>query len=207
MLVRALGLRDYVDVWELQRILVDKRSKDEIPDTLLLCEHTPVYTRGSSSRAAVPCFLPHPCHTVERGGDLTYHGPGQLVGYPIVKLSGLGLRPRSYLRALEAVLIESVRPLGVEAEVVRGFTGVWAGNIKVASIGVAVKEDVAYHGFALNVSIDLEGFHAINPCNLEPESIGTLQGVLGRPLDTMRVAKLVADAFLTYFSPRTPVVA
>jgi lipoyl(octanoyl) transferase len=207
MLVRALGLKEYVDVWETQRVLADKRAKDQIPDTLLLCEHLPVYTRGSSSKAAVPCFLPHACHTVERGGDLTYHGPGQLVGYPIVKLSGLGLRPRSYLRALEAVLIEAVRPLGVEAEIVRGFTGVWAGDKKIASIGVAVKDDVAYHGFALNVSCDLEPFRAINPCNLEPDSIGTLQGVLGRPLDTMRVAKLVADAFLTYFSPKAPVSA
>lgn len=207
MLVRALGLKEYVDVWDLQRSLVARRAAGEIPDTLLLCEHLPVYTRGASSRAVVPCFLQHPVHSVERGGDLTYHGPGQLVGYPIVKLSGLGLRPRSYLRAVEAVLIEAVRPLGVEAEVVRGFTGVWVGNKKIASIGVAVKDDVAYHGFALNVNCDLEGFRAINPCNLEPESIGTLQGVVGRPLDTMRVAKLVADAFLTYFAPKTPAAA
>lgn len=202
MLVRALGLKEYAEVWDLQRSLVARRAQDEIPDTLLLCEHLPVYTRGASSKAVVPCFLPHPLHSVERGGDLTYHGPGQLVGYPIVKLAGLGLKPRSYLRALEAVLIEAVRPLGVEAEIVRGFTGVWAADKKIASIGVAVKDGVAYHGFSLNVSCDLEGFRAINPCNLEPETIGTLQGVAGRPLDTMKVAKHVADAFLTYFAPR-----
>lgn len=202
MLVRALGLKEYVEVWELQKELVARRAADEIPDTLLLCEHPDVYTRGGSSKAPVPPFLPHPLHTVERGGDLTWHGPGQLVGYPIVRLSGLGLRPRSYLRALEAVLVEAVRPSGVEAEVVRGFTGVWADHKKIASIGVAVKDDVAYHGFALNVSCGLAGFRAINPCNLEPESLSTLERAAGRPLELMRVAQDVADAFLTYFAPR-----
>jgi lipoyl(octanoyl) transferase len=205
MLVRALGLKEYTEVWRLQKELVDKRLRGEIPDTLLLLEHLPVYTRGVSSRAVPPCFLPHPYHTVERGGDLTYHGPGQLVGYPILHLGERNLRPRSYLRALEAVLIEAVRPLGLEAETLRGFTGVWCGGKKIASIGVAVKDQVSYHGFSLNVCCDLEGFHAINPCNLEADQIGTLQALLGRPLDSMRVMSVVAEAFLQYFGAPRPV--
>lgn len=205
MLARAIGLKEYAEVWSLQKELVEKRLRGEIDDTLLLCEHLPVYTRGVSSRAVVPCFLPHPFHVVERGGDITYHGPGQLVGYPIVHLGRRGLRPRQYLRALEAVLIEALRPFGLEAETLRGFTGVWCSGKKIASIGVAVKDQVAYHGFALNVSCDLEPFCAIHPCNLQPQEISTVQALLGRPVDAMVMMRAVADAFLAYFEA-SPVV-
>lgn len=205
MLVRAIGLKDYAEVWDLQKRLVEKRLRGETGDTLLLLEHLPVYTRGVSSRAPTPCFLPHPHHIVERGGDWTYHGPGQLVGYPILHLGERGLRPRQYLRALEAVLIEALRPLGLEAEGLRGFTGVWCRGRKVASIGVAVKDQVSYHGFALNVSCDLEAFSAIHPCNLEPEQLTSVQKLLGRPVDAMVVMRSVADAFLAYFGRPEPV--
>lgn len=200
MLVRALGLKEYTQVWELQKSLVLARLEGEIPDTLLLVEHLPVYTRGLSSKAPVPYFLPHPLRSVERGGDLTYHGPGQLVGYPILHLGELGLRARTYLRSLEAVLIEALRPLGLEAQTLRGFTGIWCQGRKLASIGIAVKDQVAYHGFALNVSVDLEPFRAIHPCNLEPEQIGSVESLLGRPVDSTSVLRHVADSFLTYFS-------
>ncbi|MBI3552824.1 MAG: lipoyl(octanoyl) transferase LipB [Elusimicrobia bacterium] len=205
MLVRALGLKEYAEVWQLQRELVEKRREGEIPDTLILVEHLPVYTRGISSKAVVPCFLPYPLHSVERGGDLTYHGPGQLVGYPIIDLGERSLKIRSYLRTLEAVLIEALRPLDLEAEVLRGFTGVWCQGKKIASIGVAVKDSVSYHGFALNVSVDLEPFSHINPCNLEPDEIGSIQGLLGRPVHHHQVLKLVADAFLAWFAEPTRV--
>lgn len=199
MLVRALGLKEYNEVWRLQKDLVGRRLRGEIADTLLLVEHLPVYTVGEASRAVVPCFLPHPVHQVERGGELTYHGPGQLVGYPIVHLGENGLKPRTYLRALETILIDALKELGVRAETVKGFTGVWCEGKKVASIGVAVRGEVAYHGFALNVSCDLEPFYAINPCNLEPDEMTNLQKVLGRPIDAMRVMRQVAETFLSAF--------
>src|SRR3989338_10212180 len=101
MLIRDLGLKDYVEVWNLQRKLVFERGEGQIPDTVLLCQHPPVYTIGRSSRQVVPTDLRYPVHKIERGGDLTYHGPGQLVGYPILKLSDHSLKARSYLRALE----------------------------------------------------------------------------------------------------------
>ena len=201
MLVRVLGAMEYTRAWELQKRLVARRLRGEIPDTLLLAEHPPVYTRGASSKAPVPHSLPYPLHTVERGGDITYHGPGQLVGYPIVHLGERGLRPRGYLRTLEGILIEAVRPLGVEARSLKGFTGVWARGRKLASIGVAVRGQVSYHGFALNVDCDLEGFRAIHPCNLEPEQMTSLQSLLGRPVEQALVLRLVAGTFLSCFLP------
>lgn len=199
MLVRALGLKEYAEIWDLQKDLVEKRRAGEIPDTLLLVEHEPVYTRGVSSKSAVPPLLPHPLHSVERGGDLTYHGPGQLVGYPIIDLKAKGLRPRSYLRALEDVLIEALRPLGFQAEILRGFTGVWCQDKKIASLGVAIKDDVSYHGFALNVNVDLSPFSRIYPCNLQPDEIGSLAELSGQALVVSDVVKPVAEAFLAYF--------
>ncbi len=190
--IRSLGLRDYVEVWALQRELVERRQRGDVGDTLLLCEHAPVYTRGEASKTPVPPGLPHPIHTIERGGDITYHGPGQLVGYPILELAARGLRPRSYLRALEASLAEALSPLGVRAETVRGFTGLWCGGKKIVSIGVAVKGAVTYHGFALNVSCDLAPFAAIHPCNLEPDQMTTLERVLGRPVPMAEVEQAVA---------------
>jgi lipoyl(octanoyl) transferase len=199
MLVRDLGLRDYLEVWDLQRKLVFERGQDDAPDTLLLCQHPSVYTIGRSSRQEVPAGLPDPVHRVERGGDLTWHGPGQLVGYPILRLSGLGLSARSYLRALEAVLAEAVRPFGIDAGVVRGFTGLWVGKRKLASIGVAVRGGVSYHGFALNVNNSLAPFRLIHPCRLESDAMTSMAELAGRPLDEPALAQSVARTMLDHF--------
>lgn len=199
MLVRDLGLKDYVEVWNLQRKLVFERGQGDAPDTVLLCQHPSVYTIGRSSRQPVPEGLPYPVHKVERGGDLTYHGPGQIVGYPILKLSEHGLKPRSYLHALEAVLTEAIRPFGVEAETVKGFTGLWVGRKKLASIGVAVRGGVTYHGFALNVNNSLSPFRLIHPCKLESDVMTSMHKVLGKPVDEHAVTKRIGEAMLEYF--------
>jgi len=199
MLVRDLGLKDYDEVWDLQRKLVFERGSGLVADTVLLCQHHAVYTIGRSSRQAVPKALHHPVRKVERGGDITYHGPGQLVGYPILKLADLGLKPRSYLRALEAVLIEAIKPFGVTASALAGFTGIWVGKRKLASIGVAVRGGVSYHGFALNMNIDLAPFRRIHPCRLESDSMTTMHKVLGKPVDEHAVTKSVGQALLHYF--------
>jgi lipoyl(octanoyl) transferase len=204
MLVRDLGLKDYVEVWDLQRKLVFDRGEDSVPDTILLCQHHPVYTIGRSSRQDVPKSLPHPVHRIERGGDLTYHGPGQLVGYPILKLADHGLKARSYLRALEAVLAEAIKPHGVDARTVRGFTGLWAGRKKIASIGVAIRGGVAYHGFALNMNVDLSPFRRIHPCKLESDTMTSMHQLLGRPVDEHAVTKSVGQALLHYLARRPP---
>ena len=196
MEIRSLGLLDYQKVWELQRELVQERRLGLIPDTLLLLEHFPVYTRGISSQTAIPAHLPHPAHLIERGGDWTYHGPGQLVGYPIMNLAECGLRVREYLRFLEGILIDSLKELGLKAETMKGFTGVWCGNKKIASIGIAVKNGISYHGFSLNVCCDLSPFHLIYPCKLEPDEISTLQLLLKRTLTVKEVEDRVKETFL-----------
>ena len=199
MLVRDLGLKDYVEVWNLQRKLVFERGEGKIPDTVLLCQHHPVYTIGRSSKQAVPKALPYPVHTIERGGDLTWHGLGQLVGYPIFHLPSLGLKPRSYLSALEAVLIEAITPFGVNATTTKGFTGLWVGRKKLASIGVAVRSGVAYHGFALNMNNSLAAFKLIHPCKLESEVMTSMANLLGSNVDETAVSKAVGQAMIQYF--------
>lgn len=199
MLVRDLGFKPYEEVWNLQRKLVFERSEGKIPDTVVLCQHEPAYTIGRSSKQPVPEALPYRVYKIERGGDLTWHGPGQLVGYPIFHLPGLGLKVRSYLSALEAVLIEAIAPFGVKATTVKGFTGLWVGRKKLASIGVAVRGGVAYHGFALNMNNTLAPFKLIHPCKLESETMTTMAKLLGRSVDEHAVTKAVGQSMLQYF--------
>ncbi len=200
MLVRDLGLKEYEEIWNLQRKLVFERGEGKIPDTVLLCQHLPVYTIGRSSKQAVPAALPYPVHKIERGGDLTWHGPGQLVGYPIFDLPGLGLKARSYLASLEAVLIDAVVPFGVSAVTVKGFTGLWVGKKKLASIGVAVSGGVSYHGFALNMNNTLAPFKLIHPCRLESEVMTSMANVVGAPMDEAKVTAAVGRSLIHYFA-------
>jgi len=175
------GRREYGEVWRLQKELVAARANDSSPDTLILVEHEHVVTLGR--RTSVDNFRPQgvPVFSVERGGDATYHGPGQLVGYPILKLHDHDVH--RYLRMLEEVLIRVTRSYGIESERREGQTGVWAGERKVASIGVAVSNWVTYHGFALNVNPDLSYFRLIRPCGLDPSVITSMIELTGRPLE------------------------
>lgn len=204
MRLRRLGLLDYLAAWELQKELADARAEGREEDTLLLLEHPPVYTRGASSNDEPPGPLPHPLHTVERGGDITYHGPGQLVGYPIIALAGRGLTPVTALRAYEEALIAALDGLGLPAGRLKGFTGVWSGGRKVASIGIAVRRGVSYHGFALNVRCDLAPFWRINPCLLEPAELATVSGLLGRAVPMEEAERAVAAAFAARFPAPAP---
>ena len=172
-----LGRKDYESTWALQKELVEKRARDEIEDTLILVEHDPVYTMGRSSTETTKSIRVAglgdvPVVVVERGGKLTFHGPGQLVGYPIFKLTHRDLR--RYLRDIENVLMTALReeaelpvkpcPETLSLEPGQLGTGVWIVDRKIASIGIAVKHWVSYHGFALNLSTDLRYFMAVNPC-------------------------------------------
>ena len=165
--VTWLGIMDYQLALELQNRLVIARLSDKIPDVLLLLEHPHVYTLG---RGADERFVLNPAgtpvHRVSRGGQVTYHGPGQLIGYPIVKLEGSERDVIRYIRRLERVLIESLATLGIGAQRRTGLTGVWIGREKIASIGVGFRRWVSLHGFALNVTTDLSRFDAIVPCGI-----------------------------------------
>ncbi|MFN0126778.1 MAG: lipoyl(octanoyl) transferase LipB [Verrucomicrobiales bacterium] len=168
---RWLGRLPYDQALLLQHDLVEARRAGRLGDTVLLLEHDPVYTIGrtpdKSSLAAGRGVLPHPVVEISRGGQATYHGPGQLVGYPVIDLQARGKDLHRYLRALELALIGTCEVLGVPATRREDLTGVWVGSRKLASIGVGVRHWISLHGFALNVTPQsLEGFHAIIPCGL-----------------------------------------
>jgi lipoate-protein ligase B len=201
-----LGTREFGEVWALQRELVAARQKDEIPDTLLFVEHPHVITAGRSAhRENLLATDDLPIFEIERGGDVTYHGPGQLVGYPIFLLRPEEHDLHRYLRNLEEALIRGLRGFGLAGERKPAWTGVWTegGRRKLASIGVAVKRWVTLHGFALNVSTDLARFSAINPCGLDAAVMGSMASELGRPIaiDDVKSALLAtfADVFNRVF--------
>jgi lipoate-protein ligase B len=198
-----LGQREYAEVWALQRELVTARQKGEIPDTLILVEHPHVLTLGRGShRENLVAPGDMPIFEIERGGDVTYHGPGQLVGYPIFLLRERERDLHLYLRNLEEVLIQTVGAHGLAAERNPGWTGVWNGGRKLASIGVAVKRWVTLHGFALNVSTDLTRFAAINPCGLEATIMGSISSALGHPVAVDDVKTTVRQKMAQVFQRR-----
>jgi len=192
-----LGRREYKEVWELQKWLVQERAKGATPDTLILVEHDHVITLGR--RTTPGNFRPQsiPVFQVERGGDATYHGPGQLVGYPIIKLSEPDVH--KFLRRLEEVLIRTVSGLGVASVRKEGNTGVWSGGKKLASIGVAVDGWVTYHGFALNVNTDLSYFELIKPCGFDPSTMTSMQKIAGREFSMEEVKERVVGNFSDVF--------
>jgi lipoate-protein ligase B len=198
-----LGTREYGEAWALQRDLVASRQRDEIPDTLVLVEHPHVITAGRSAhRENLLATDGIPLFEIERGGDVTYHGPGQLVGYPILLLRADERDLHRYLRNMEEALIRAVGRFGLAGDRKAGWTGVWTtgGARKLASIGVAVKRWVTMHGFALNVSTDLSRFAAINPCGLDASVMASVAGELGRPVGMDEMKAAVREEFSDVFA-------
>jgi lipoyl(octanoyl) transferase len=185
-----MGLVSYREALALQHGLSEHRRAGELPDTLLLLEHTPVITLGRNARREHILSDPQQLQQegievveTNRGGDVTYHGPGQLVGYPILDLGRIRRDVVWYLRTLEEVLIQTVRELGLPAARRMGMTGVWVGECKVAAIGVHISRWITSHGFALNVSTDLTAFRHIVPCGISAYPVGSLHALLGRAVD------------------------
>jgi lipoate-protein ligase B len=192
------GRESYQVTWELQKDLVRRRAEGESGvDTLILVEHDNVITLG---RKTTPeNFKPQdiPIFKVERGGDATFHGHGQLVGYPIIRLATPNVQ--RFVRNLEEVLIQATKRFGVDAVRVDGHPGAWVDGRKVASIGVAVTNWITYHGFALNVNTDLSYFHLIKPCGLDPEKITSMKQVLGKEVAFESVKGEVVRRFAEVF--------
>jgi lipoyl(octanoyl) transferase len=196
------GRTHYASAWQRQEDLVARRLTGGIGDTLVFTEHEPVYTLGMRLGAArhllwdATELARRGIEIVEtnRGGDITYHGPGQIVGYPI-----LSLAPRkdlhAYLRFLEQVLIDSLGRLGLAADRRPGLTGIWLGPRKIAAIGVAVKRWVTYHGFALNVNTDLSPFNGIVPCGITGSTVTSMRQEFDREFDLAAVKAVLAAEF------------
>lgn len=202
-----LGRRDYGEVYALQKALVQKRYAGEVPDLLLLVEHDPVITigrGGKSEHVLVPQEILArqgiKVYPVDRGGDVTYHGPGQLVGYPILDLRDQGRDLYRLLRKYEEALIDVLRLFGLEARREPNYTGVWVGQAKVAAIGVGVKRWISFHGFALNVDPVLEHFSFIVPCGLRGAAVTSMRRLLGRPITCREVLPVLIQCFSRVFS-------
>ncbi len=201
--VRDLGTRPYGEVLDLQRGLAEDRIAGRIPDTLLLCEHPPVITLGRGTKDASLPIDPESLRRrgievfeIERGGDVTYHGPGQLVGYPIIDLQQHRPDLHWYLRQLEAMLIGALSSFGIAAERREGYTGAWTSGRKIASIGIHVRQWVTWHGFALNVTTDLSPFDLIVPCGIQNVVMTSVQKERGGNAGLMGT---VRDAVVTSF--------
>ena len=198
------GRRSYADGLALQKEIVRRRVAKEIPDTLILIEHPPVITMGKMSKPEHVLAERAGVEVVKspRGGDVTYHGPGQVVGYPIIDLTASRLDLKKYLEQLEEVMIRAVAAYGIRAGRQAGMTGAWVGDRKIGAIGVRVEKWVTSHGFALNATTDLAGFDLIIPCGLRGKGVTSIARETGRDVDLDDLRRSVAAIFGTVFGRR-----
>jgi len=202
-----LQTRDYKETLELQHRLVELRAQTRQPDVFLLVEHPHVITMGKSARTENILSRTLPVYEIERGGDVTYHGHGQLVGYPILNLSSRGDDIRTYLRNLEKTLIQTLTHFGITAQRIQGRTGVWVGEKKIASIGVAVRSWITFHGFALNVSTDLSYFAKINPCGYHSSIMTSMKEQLEKEISIADVKGPLTHIFGKVFDAELEVTS
>ena len=211
LVVRRLGLVPYNEALDLQKGLVEDRRANRIPDTLLLLEHPHVITLGvklADARAHVVAtpetLADREVEVIEtgRGGDVTYHGPGQLVAYPILDLKPDRQDVHRYVRDLEAVMIRLCADYGVAADRITGFSGTWVGDRKIGAIGVRISRWITSHGLAFNVSSDLSYFDLIVPCGISDKGVTSLSREVGRTVTVAEVVDAFVQEFVTVFERR-----
>ncbi len=200
------GLLDYQKAWNLQREIYEARTKGEVEDTLILTEHPHTYTIGKAggeeNLTAEEAILKNQgitIYRIDRGGNITYHGPGQIVGYPILDLHNYYLDVHRFLRDLEEVIIQTLAEYGIQAGRIPGLTGVWVNEAKIAAIGVKVSRWVTMHGFAFNVNTDLRYFGNIVPCGISDKPVISMEKLLGSKLNYDEVQNRVAQKFSDIF--------
>ncbi len=194
------GRMPYEEAWELQRQLHGKRLVGEIPDSLILLEHPPVYTFGKNAdQANLLDSRDAEVIQSDRGGDITWHGPGQLVGYPILNLEDHRKSVSWYMRSLEEVIVQALTVYGIRGERIAGMTGVWIGNEKICAMGVRLSRWVTMHGFALNVDPDMTYFQGMIPCGIREKGVTSLSRLLNRKLALDEVIPGILDAFQAVF--------
>ena len=206
--MRRLGVVGYQEALDLQSELVEQRRRDEIGDVLLLLEHPPVITLGVKTRDNRTNIVASDAQLAAegvavfqsgRGGDVTYHGPGQLVGYPIFNLNPHRRDVHKYVRDIEQALIDAVARFGITADRVSGLTGIWVGQNKLAAIGVRISRWITSHGFALNVATNLSHFDLIVPCGIQDRGVTSLDKLLGRQVPMAEVESAVEAGFRAVF--------
>ncbi|HET9015132.1 MAG TPA: lipoyl(octanoyl) transferase LipB [Thermomicrobiaceae bacterium] len=201
------GRQPYLETWALQQALASARRDGAVPDLLLLLEHPPTYTIGrGGSRSnlflddAALAAVGATCHAIDRGGDITFHGPGQLVAYAIVDLGGAERSVRRYVEQLERTVIQTLADFEVAGAIDPAYPGVWVGVEKIAALGIAVRRRVAYHGFALNVEPDLRYFDYMFPCGIRDRGVTSLGRRLGRAVTIDEVLPRLTAAFGAAFA-------
>lgn len=210
LVYKDLGLIDYKECWDLQKETLQKRIEGEIFDTFYLLEHPHTYTIGKNAGRdnliASDEFIKKHCiaiYDIERGGDITYHGPGQIVGYPIINLTERGRSARNYVTSLEEVIIRVCDEYGLKAERNPINAGVWIGDNKICAIGVKFSRWVTMHGFAFNINTDLSLFNGIVPCGIKDKGVTSLQKELGKELDISDLKQKILHHFADVFEYET----
>lgn len=201
--VRDLGLMSYQKAWDIQKEMQDKRLKDKIKDTIILVEHDPVYTlgkNGNEDHLLQSRDTSVDVYKIERGGDITFHGPGQLVCYPIIDLSNYKKSVTWYMRTLEQITIDVLEEFNIIAKRVEGLTGVWVGDEKIAAQGVRISRWVTMHGFALNVNPDLRFYDGIIPCGIFDHGVTSMEKLLGKTQKIDLVKEIVVEKFHHYLN-------
>lgn len=207
--VKDLGKQNYQEVWDLQKAMQFKRINNEIEDSILLVEHEPVYTMGKNANENhLLQNYPNDVKVfhIERGGDITFHGPGQLVGYPIIDLHNYTLSISWFMRSLEDVIINTLKHFSIAADRKDGLTGVWVKDEKIAALGVRISRWVTMHGFSLNVNTQLHYYESIIPCGIFEYGVTSMEKVLGKEIDMDEVKQVLIQQFENVFnSHQTPV--
>jgi len=198
-----LGFLDYKEALNQQESFHKNISENTHENVLIFVEHDPVYTLGKNANDT-NILQSHPndvkIYNIDRGGDVTYHGPGQLVGYPIFNIKKMNLSIGRYVHTIENILIETLKGYGVDSQIREKLIGVWVGTEKIASIGVRVINGVTKHGFALNVNTDLSYFNGIVPCGIENCQVTSMEQILGNEVDFKNIQKIIVEKFNKYFN-------
>ena len=202
-----LGFIDYKEAWDIQKEIFSKRVSGEVEDVLLLLEHPNTYTLGKTANKENLKGSEHylmenniSVYDIDRGGDITYHGPGQIVGYPIIDLNNWFKDTHKYLRALEEVIIKTCKDFGLNSERNPKHTGVWIGDRKIAAIGIKVSKWITMHGFAFNVNTDLNLFNGIIPCGIQDKSVTSLSKELNKAISIQEVKEKLLNSFFDVFN-------
>lgn len=197
--IKKLGKIDYQEAYSLQLSIVEEKLTGSKESYFLLCEHDPVFTRGKGSKETNILDKNIPVVMTNRGGDLTYHEPGQLVGYIILDLKAEKLTVKAYLDRIENLIISTLAKAGIEAQKHPDLVGVWVGDKKIASIGIGIKKGITMHGFAININNNMEGFSRINPCGLNPDIMISVKEIKGKEISLELIQDLMIEEFYKNF--------